>query len=217
MKPDFVDEAFDEKTLRLPGVRLAVRFKVHALGDLNLPSGRVIACDPYLAADGNAFRDAVAPGRYPVSVSIAASGNERRVAFAKLEITTAQVRDWRQAKSDTYEFDDYGTELSLGYGVDSAAGCFMDANVQPLMLGMYEQNPNFHEVIDDAFNAVMTGSWECADFRPDPNSDLNIMIFVSGWGDGFYSSYFGLDEAGDVVCLVTDFRVLEESYRDRFR
>jgi hypothetical protein len=35
-----------------------------------------------------------------------------------------------------------------------------------------------------------------------------IAMFQSGWGDGFYASYWGLDARGEPVCLVTDFSVL---------
>jgi hypothetical protein len=34
-------------------------------------------------------------------------------------------------------------------------------------------------------------------------------LFSSGWGDGHYNSYFGLDAAGAPVALVTDFEVLD--------
>ncbi|WP_225764994.1 DUF4241 domain-containing protein [Inquilinus sp. Marseille-Q2685] len=37
----------------------------------------------------------------------------------------------------------------------------------------------------------------------------NVAMFSSGWRDGFYASYFGLDETGRVVALVTDFGVVE--------
>lgn len=38
---------------------------------------------------------------------------------------------------------------------------------------------------------------------------LNVMIFSSGYGDGFYASYWGFDDTGSPVALVTDFRVLD--------
>ena len=35
-------------------------------------------------------------------------------------------------------------------------------------------------------------------------------MFSSGWGDGFYTSWWGLNAAGEVVELVTDFELLVE-------
>ena len=34
-------------------------------------------------------------------------------------------------------------------------------------------------------------------------------LFSSGWGDGGYASYFGLDQNNEPVTLVTDFQVIE--------
>ena len=43
----------------------------------------------------------------------------------------------------------------------------------------------------------------------DPESGLNLIAFSSGWGDGCYPSYWGLDAQGQATCLLTDFRVIE--------
>ncbi|WML52275.1 DUF4241 domain-containing protein [Neobacillus sp. PS3-12] len=37
----------------------------------------------------------------------------------------------------------------------------------------------------------------------------SISMFSSGWGDGSYPSFWGLDENGDVICLVTDFLITD--------
>jgi hypothetical protein len=37
---------------------------------------------------------------------------------------------------------------------------------------------------------------------------LNVVMFSSGEGEGFYPSYFGIDEEGDICTLVTDFRII---------
>ena len=49
------------------------------------------------------------------------------------------------------------------------------------------------------------------DVRPAFGSGLNIAAFSSGFGDGSYSSYWGLDAEGAPVRLVTSFDVLEEA------
>jgi len=41
-------------------------------------------------------------------------------------------------------------------------------------------------------------------------------MFSSGFGDGFYASYFGLDASGEVVALVTDFAVVDWDARPRY-
>ena len=37
---------------------------------------------------------------------------------------------------------------------------------------------------------------------------LNVVMFSSGQGAGSYASYFGIDDAGDVCVLVTDFQLV---------
>ena len=41
-----------------------------------------------------------------------------------------------------------------------------------------------------------------------PGTDLNIVMFSGGLGDGRYESWWGVGENGGVVSLVTDFRLL---------
>lgn len=217
MKPEFVGEAFGEESVRLRRLPSEVRFRVHRLGVLNLPSGHVIACDPFIPSDSAPFVDSVPPGSYPVSVSIAAAGEERRVAFAKLEISNAAVQTWRPAEHDTDQVDFYGTESRLGYGVDSAMGCFMDKRLVQLLCDLYEKNPDYVEEFTDLAEANRADRWAWADLRPDPKSDLNMILFDSGWGDGFYSSYLGIDKAGTIACFVTDFEVLGEDHSEYWR
>lgn len=38
-----------------------------------------------------------------------------------------------------------------------------------------------------------------------PNSDANIIMFGSGWGDGIYPRYVGFDKNRQVVKLIVDF------------
>lgn len=38
----------------------------------------------------------------------------------------------------------------------------------------------------------------------------NMIAFQTGFGDGFYGSYWGYDAAGEIVALVADFAVLPE-------
>ncbi|WP_253946621.1 DUF4241 domain-containing protein [Priestia filamentosa] len=42
----------------------------------------------------------------------------------------------------------------------------------------------------------------------DEEYNLNALIFSSGYGDGFYASYWGINEKGNVVSLVTDFNIM---------
>jgi hypothetical protein len=47
----------------------------------------------------------------------------------------------------------------------------------------------------------------------DAASGADTVVFISGYGDGGYASYWGFDADDEVVCLVTDFGVLEGATR----
>jgi hypothetical protein len=47
-----------------------VFFTIHYLGELVIVSGNLIACDPLCFPNTNPLKERLAPGRYPVIVSI---------------------------------------------------------------------------------------------------------------------------------------------------
>ncbi|MCZ9874187.1 DUF4241 domain-containing protein [Brachyspira hyodysenteriae] len=50
-----------------------------------------------------------------------------------------------------------------------------------------------------------------------PDSDSNIVLFTSGYGDGYYPSYFAYDENDNICALYTIFIDLndeDEDYND---
>jgi hypothetical protein len=47
----------------------------------------------------------------------------------------------------------------------------------------------------------------------DPSSGADAVVFTSGYGDDSYGTYWGIDADDEVVCLVTDFLVLNGTTR----
>ena len=45
-----------------------------------------------------------------------------------------------------------------------------------------------------------------------PNTDCNVPIFASGWGDGAYPSYFGYDAEGNVCSVYIHFIDIAQEY-----
>ena len=41
-----------------------------------------------------------------------------------------------------------------------------------------------------------------------PEAGLNIAMFASGHGDGFFESFWGRNQSGEITSLVTDFGIL---------
>ena len=48
-----------------------------------------------------------------------------------------------------------------------------------------------------------------------PDSDCNLPICHSGWGDGYYPVYFGYDAKGEVCAVYVQFLDIEASYKEQ--
>ena len=47
------------------------------------------------------------------------------------------------------------------------------------------------------------------------DTDCNLPIFSSGWGDGYYPVYFGYDAKGEICAVYVRFIDIEASYKEQ--
>ncbi|MER8038744.1 DUF4241 domain-containing protein [Streptomyces hydrogenans] len=180
-----------------------VTFAVRDLGEIGLPTGGLVACDPivHLCDDDERpapFTATVPPGRYRVQIAEAAFTypyDHTVNAAARLVIRDTPVARWEPAlvPGEAAPEDDY-----FGYGVDAGLGCFLDTAAHHSFPGT-----------DDEKGVI----WEVLDAPQSPNAFLvegenghTAAVFVSGWGDGLYPTWVGRDADGGVACFVTDLR-----------
>ncbi|WP_328824965.1 DUF4241 domain-containing protein [Mesorhizobium neociceri] len=169
---------------------------VTTIGELELPTGEIVACDPLITGLGRpAFSRKVRPGRYPV-VLLEARG---RVAAAVLCFGPGLPVRWELAtfardRPSAYEFE---------FIVDDAVASFMDKSVLTMM-----SDP---EELDDYLADVACFRDRFVVDSPIDGNPLNIAMCDTGWGDGAYRSFWGLDGAGEPLLLMTDFEVLENA------
>jgi hypothetical protein len=167
---------------------------VEELGEINLPSGQLYACDPFMALDPERtvpYAASVSPGRYPVHVArVRRQGSQNpRVVAAKLVIADEPAH--------TLELDDERP----GYGVDAGAGCFIDPESVPVFHRLHNAGPE--SPIQRAFSE--TTSTATATILADAASGHTMAVFSSGIGDGYYPTWIGRSASGQVVCFVTQF------------
>jgi hypothetical protein len=195
----------DGGRIRGPNGELTIR--IREVGKLKVLSGRIVACDPMLA-DEPAFERGVSPGEYPVFISIAhLPDDDYRVASAFVRFAEGAPRTWSVA-TRVGDVGSPGEEDRHGYGVDSAMGCFADAEVLELDdVGSEEWFEDLKAAMNEDEDADDRCEW--ADFVCDQGSGLNVCAFDTGLGDGYYTSYWGLSETGDPVCLLSDFGLLK--------
>ncbi|WP_372344048.1 DUF4241 domain-containing protein [Streptomyces sp. KL116D] len=187
---------------------------VRPAGELSLPSGRVVACDPFVAlgaGESEPFTVTVEPGRYRVEAAVATLADpdepapdtpHLRVAAARLVIRDEPVVTWEHALQPGQDLAELSDDEFYGYGVDAGTGCFYDA----------ESDGAFPECEGD--EGPLWDAFEEHDHAPgpylitSPSTGHTLAAFGSGWGDGAYPTWIGRTKTGAVACFVTDFFVI---------
>ena len=181
---------------------------------LHIPSGKVVACDPFLCGIAVPFGRKVSPGNYEVRLCKVDSPKwGTRIAIA--EILFQPGKKIVLFEKAIKEFTDYNH-----YFVESGLGSFMDEltckEFAQVMARYYCLNPKgnyYDDILADEFkknssdpnNPHDIGSWNLHSL---PNSEMNVTMFASGLGDGHFESFWGLNKDDEVVSIVTDFGIL---------
>ena len=183
-----------------------VHFYRQPLGELYLPSGRIAACDPFVDPEAAPFARRVPSGRYPVDLAVARfdGDGDERVAAARVRFGVGEPSRWEPAVTGR------GGRDGGGYGVDSARGCLASVEALAVHAARMADGVEHAERIGEAMERSYRHTREWANVVLDEESGLNIVVFSTGLGDGFYDSFWGLDAAGHPACLVTDFGILDE-------
>jgi hypothetical protein len=186
------------RTLELPG--------------LWLPTGHVVACDPLAHQNPQPFTRTCPPGCYSVFLHLLP--NENRIAYAELRLSPTSVARWEMAVVADQDPATLAADEIFGYPVSAGLGSFMDATTVPLLdqhdASLQAQlGDDYISYYDDYLaehleNDALTGHEHCL-LQPYPDQPNNVAVFQSGYGDGFYATYVGLDAAGQPVKFVTEF------------
>ena len=124
--------------------------------------------------------------------------------------------------------EELGEDDYFGFGVDAGMGCIADIQTQAAFKRYWakrlEEDPDI-DPYNDLFCDLME---ENAKAHPKyqeshgdwlnwtvPDTDCNLPIFASGWGDGYYPVYFGHDAKGAVCAVYVRFIDIEASYQEQ--
>ena len=197
------------------------------IGEVNLPTEEIIACDPLVElGEAKTYIQKTPIGKFPVKIAVALSeeyGN--RYACVKVEFNKNKPIVYELAVTGNEKEMDEATEDNFyGFGVDAGMGCVADKKAQyeySVYWNQLEQegadNPYddlFEDLLSESFKRFPKYQRDCGDWAnfTIPNSDLNIPIFASGWGDGYYPCYFGYDEKGELSGFYIHFIDIEREY-----
>ena len=185
------------------------KITVTPIGDLELPTGEIIACDPLVTSDDwPALSRKVKPGRYPVTLFEA----QDRVAAAFLRFRPGVPVRWELATLPGQDVSTLNGDEIFGYPVDAGLGAFMDKTAMALMSAAQDNLKPEQNYYDDVLAAEFAPNRDrFVMHHPATCNPVNIAMFWSGWGDGLYASFWGLDAAGEPLVLMTDFGVIENA------
>lgn len=191
------------------------------IGDLVLSSGKVVACDPSnleWERDTVPFVRIAPAGSYPVILSLAAFGAQdagaaRRVACAMVRFRAAKPVTWEMAVRPGQDASTLPAGKFFGYGVDAGMGCFIDNDTLQTVRKQDEDEFYHERILGGMSQGGQYRDW--ANIVVDPESGSNLVVFLSGYGDGAYASFWGIGAAGELCCLVTDFALLVEGLKGR--
>lgn len=200
------------------------------IGELNLPTGEILACDPLVdLEDAKTFIQRVPTGKYPVKISVVPSKEYGdRYACVKVEFSKNKPVVYELAVTGVEEnMDEVKEDEFYGFDVDAGMGCVVDKKAQEEYIKYWEKLVEEEEAdnpFDDIFDDLLAESAkkypkyqrEYGDWAnwTIPNTDVNIPIFTSGWGDGYYPCYFGYDKDGELCGFYIHFIDIEREYSD---
>jgi hypothetical protein len=176
---------------------------VYRLPDLWLPMGEIVAADGFIM-QRQSFTRQVKPGRYAVTIASAGFASDERIAFAQIRFSDRPVVRWEMALVGGQDVSMLQPGYFFGYPVDSGTGCFADPRAVELINEANDPEMEFFNEVSGEMDKVYrhTRSWVHIE-----TPKGSAVLFSSGFGDGMYPSYFGLDQAMEPVALVTDFCV----------
>ena len=188
--------------LSLGDVRLARR----KVADITLPSGRLVACDPFVCLDAKPLRLNLPVGVFPVLLSIAHVGHDQRVAFASVQLSKEAPTSWIMLAAGDDDPATLKVNEIIGYGVDSGTGCFADIQAATALVERLNKENDFFETMIAEMQKTYQDTWSWLDMK---FGRTNLVAFSSGYGDGVYATYAGLDADRRTAVVVTDFGVVD--------
>ena len=201
------------------------------IGAVHFPSGTIFACDPLVELeDTPPFIQTIPAGTYPVKICVVPSEKYGdRYACVKVEVSREKPVRYELGMVGNENLDAaLGDDDYFGFGVDAGMGCIADIQTQAAFKTYWakrlEEDPDidpyndlFCDLLEENAQAHPKYQGDCGDWLnwTVPDTDCNLPIFSSGWGDGYYPVYFGYDAKGKVCAVYVRFIDIEASYQEQ--
>lgn len=187
--------------------------ETYEVGKIHISSGKLVASDSLISPDHLPFSQEFPKGDFPVFIHKERESN--CIAYAEIIFDKNQLAEqWTLALCENQNVKDLKEGEIFGFAVESGMGTLMDIDAQTALnnleqelfhkkgvdfLGIYEEF--FHSYFFDENGAID----QFAVLKPYDDEKNNIIAFETGYGEGFYASYIGYSNDGQVVKLISEF------------
>lgn len=182
------------------------------VGKLHLSSGQLVASDPLLTPDKQAFTTRFPKGDF--STFIHKERESNCIAYVEIVFNSQEVATWEMAVCEGQNIKDLKGEEIFGYPVESGMGCFMDFETQNLLnaleLELFEKRGNdflgiYEEFFHQHFFTENGAIDQFAFLKPYAHKPENIFAFETGYGEGFYACYIGFNKEKTPLKIIAEF------------
>lgn len=224
---DDIDRYFREKEIA------GVPVDVLEIGEISFPTGEFIACDPFEELEkGKPYLQKIPAGTYPAKICVMIHEEEgERYAALKIDINGKKpaIYECAVVPEDRDAYVDFEPGQFLGFGVDSGIAGIADISAREALNQYVEklkaENPKEKfDLFEDLFMDLMDENVEkypkyqtIGDSWLNwtvPGTEENLILLNSGFGDGTYPCYMGIDEEGEICALYLWFINLEIEFEE---
>jgi hypothetical protein len=185
----------------------------HAAGEVRLPSGQVVACDPLTDAHDVLPFTVTAPiGSYPLYAWVAVLyrdgvEQQRRVTALQLAISGRPPVRYEMAITAGQDLPGLGEDSYFGFPVGAGTATLADLTaVRALAAWDFERLDATYIPAQMPVAPVPGGIYTAV---TDETTGANVTTVASGWGDGLYPTFIGFAPSGAVSSFITDFMVVD--------
>lgn len=177
-------------------------FQTINIGKIKIESGNIIACDPSFMYDGSVFTDKFPIGDFKVQLAVAKiPENNNRVAFSRILFSNNPVCKWVYATRKGEKKVPINDTTLYCFSVDGGMGLYIDKIARDKFI-TYDQS-EFKKVFIDEMYKEGNSYGFIHNFET-----YNLATFSTGYGDGCYGSFIGLDKNNKICKLVSDLGIL---------
>ncbi|TAE15054.1 MAG: DUF4241 domain-containing protein [Bacteroidetes bacterium] len=204
IEPKWLQTAFVNGTEYTIGKEKALLFGVE-LDSVELPTGKLIACDPLHTDEyGKVFTQVFPVGKFPAQAALLALGGAERVAMVRIVFSNEPVAKWAVAVPAGQQAADMQTDDKPGFATDAGLAIYVDSLT--LIKIPFDSLSSFNTGGYRELKAKERKTWKGGLYS---FTGGNALLISTGLGDGKYASYIGYNNAGKPVQLVTDFRLVK--------